>query len=183
MTPPPFTFHREAVAAEEEMDQAFAAGDFEKAIRLLTVFGLIDREMAFSGCDAVWELAKDELNAASLGNVGACEVLMKVVRAWGTADEEMAWNGCSAISVLARENKANRAKLGAEGACAVVVDLLRTWANTSTDVAFYGCRAVWSLGKDAVNEAELNKLGASFLVLASMESGCRQVCAESEDEL
>jgi hypothetical protein len=167
--------------AEADLDQAFEQDDFEKGIQLLKTFGLADVDMAFNGCDAIWELATNAPNAARLGKVGACEVVVDVSRAWGSADQGMAWNGCSAISNLAFENEANRVELGAAGACELVLDMLRTWGGTEADVAFYGCRAIACLAQNHANYRKLLKLGAVSLVLASLETECSQAAMQALD--
>jgi hypothetical protein len=167
------------LALEDEMDRAFAAEDFEKAVEILREFGVADKALAFGGCDAVWEFARNEPDAGKLGEAGACEVVVSVLRAWGRSDEEMAWNGCSAVANLALGSEANRVRLGAAGACEVVVDALRAWGESDTDVAFYGCRAIHCLGKHEVNKMKLSKLGAFAVVVACLET---EVDAEAEDE-
>jgi hypothetical protein len=180
MSPPPAACRGGASTVEEDMDRAFGEGDFEKGVALLRAFGAVDKEAAFNGCDAIWELATSESNAAELGDVGACEVVAIVLRAWGRSDEQMAWNGCSAISNLAYENEANRARLGAANACELVVDMLGAWGKSSTDVAVYGRRAIFSLRKHDCNQVKLTKLGALSVL---RELLLAEVSEEAEDEL
>jgi hypothetical protein len=169
----------EGASVSGEMDLAFEAGDFEKGISVLEAFGLFHMEVAFNGCDAIWELATDELNAAKLGNVGACEVVVNILRTWGRVDMRAAWNGCSAIANLAVENHANRVRLGAAGACEAVLDALRAWGMIDKDVGFYGRRAIYCLGKHEANKLKLLELGVSSVVLASKEPDFKE---QAEDE-
>jgi hypothetical protein len=164
----------------DEMDLSFEAGDFEKGVGLLQAFGSTDLDIAFSGCDAIWELATDAKSAIKLGNAGACEVVVEVLRTWGLADFGMAWNGCSSISNLADKSEANRARLGAAGACVVVVDMLRAWGATNHDVVFYGRRAISCLSKLKVNKLKLKNLGVTSILEASMKI---EFSEESEEEL
>ena len=116
-----------------------------------------DADAAYNACFAVASMNyeySDDTTRKILGDLGACEAVVKSLRQHCTADssrqcQDIATQACRAIAYLSY-NSANRVCLGSAGACEAVVEALRKHAASSEKVAEYGCWAVGMLSyKDA----------------------------------
>jgi hypothetical protein len=89
------------------------ADDHRKVIEILQTYGTVDKEVAYSGCVAVYMLACFG-NNKELGRLGACKAVVDALKAFGAVDEAVAHQGCAAVQYLASDDD-NKSELLALG--------------------------------------------------------------------
>ena len=118
------------------------------------------------GCAALWSLSFHETMCISLGESGACDIVLDALRGH-PGSVSVAEQACAAIGNLSITEE-NNTKLGESGACRLVVAAIRDHI-ADNGVTREGCAATSNLALSEANQVKLVEADACAVVLRAFE--------------